>query len=291
MRSSLTAAAALLALTVPMMIIGPGAQAAPEPASTPPPSDYYGTVEIDRGGTLVTESNGDLWPSCWAADDKLYTANGDGRGFSLDVPASDIVMNEVTGGPTDLTGRAIARADQLGTIWNPDGFNRKPTGMLCIGDTIYLAVQDLAKDFNEAPAATIAKSTDHGRTWTWDRRAPMFDEHSFTTIWFADFGRGNADAPDRYAYAYGLDGNWRDSATDKVPDPQEVFLARVPVDRVQDRKAWQFFAGNDLDGKPTWTPRRAREDGIRSSSTSPAMAGPISSPRARRACTVLERLP
>ncbi|HLT62159.1 MAG TPA: hypothetical protein VK020_13240, partial [Microlunatus sp.] len=59
-----------------------------------------------------------------------------------------------------------------------------------------------------------------------------------------------------------LDGNWRDSATDKVPDPQEVFLARVPVDRVQDRKAWQFFAGNDLDGKPTWTPRIERKQPV-----------------------------
>ncbi len=240
---------------VPMILFGPAAEAEPDAASVPPPSSYVGTVEIDRGGTLTSNSTGDLWPSCWAANDNLYTANGDGRGFSLDIPANDIVLSEVTGGPTELAGQAVARADQLGTIWNPVGYNRKPTGMLCIGDTLYLAVQDLAKDFNDAPAATIAKSTDRGRTWTWARRAPMFDDHTFTTVWFADFGRGNADAPDGYAYAYGLDGNWRDSATDKVPDPQDVFLARVPVDRVQDRKAWRFYAGSELDGRPTWTAR------------------------------------
>ncbi len=253
MRSAL-AAIALAGTVIPMIMIGSAARAEPG-ATTPPPSSYVGTIEVDRGGTLVTESTGDLWPSCWAGNDNLYTANGDGRGFSLDIPANDIVMNEVTGGPTELAGRAIARADQLGTIWNPTGYNRKPTGMLCVGDTIYLAAQDLAKDFNDAPAATIAKSTDHGRTWTWDQRAPMFDDHTFTTIWFADFGRGNADAPDRFAYAYGLDGNWRDSATDEVPDPQDVFLARIPVDRVQDRKAWRFYAGTDLDGRATWTAR------------------------------------
>ena len=229
MRSAL-AAIALAGVVIPMIMIGSAARAEPA-ATTPPPSSYVGTIEIDRGGTLVTESTGDLWPSCWAGNDNLYTANGDGRGFSLDIPANDIVMNEVTGGPSELAGRAVARADQLGTIWNPTGYNRKPTGMFCVGDTLYLAVQDLAKDFNDAPAATIAKSTDHGRTWTWDKRAPMFDDHTFTTIWFADFGRGNTDAPDRFAYAYGLDGNWRDSATDEVPDPQDVFLARIPVDR------------------------------------------------------------
>jgi len=37
-----------------------------------------------RGGTLLTyqmTGNGDLWPSCWAEDDNLYAANGDGKGF------------------------------------------------------------------------------------------------------------------------------------------------------------------------------------------------------------------
>src|SRR5690606_18291166 len=130
---------------------------------TPPPSTYVGTASIEPSNSIVTNSTGDLWPSCWAANDNLYTANGDGRGFSVGVPASDIVMNEVKGGVSNLHGKAVARADQLGTIWNPDGYNRKPTGMLCVGDTLYLAVQDLARDFNDAPAATIAKSTDNGR--------------------------------------------------------------------------------------------------------------------------------
>lgn len=244
---------ALATGVLPATVSPANAAAATTSVEMPPPSSYVGTARIERGGSIITESTGDLWPSCWAANNNLYTANGDGRGFSVDVPGTDIVMNEVRGDASNLTGKAVARGDGLGTIWNPDGYNRKPTGMLCVGDTMYLAVQDLARDFNDAPAATIAKSTDHGRTWTWDKTEPMFDDHTFTTIWFADFGRGNADAPDRYAYVYGLDGNWRDSATDTVPDPQDVYLARVPATRVQQRNAWQFYTGLDAHDRPRWS--------------------------------------
>ncbi|MDR6878259.1 DUF4185 domain-containing protein, partial [Microbacterium barkeri] len=144
--------------------------------------------------------------------------------------------------------------DDVGQVWSGEGFTRKPTGMLCVDGTIYLAVQDLRLDFNEAPAATIARSDDHGRTWTWDASAPMFDEGVFTTVWFADYGRDAEHAPDsEYAYAYGLDGNWRDSFDDSVPDPTELFLARVPVDSIQDASAWEFYAGEPGDAEPTWT--------------------------------------
>lgn len=205
--------------------------------------------------TAVGVSDGDLWPSCWADDDALYTANGDGAGFGS--TTSDIVMNRVTGTPAagDLDGVGLVAGDELGQVWSGEDFTRKPTGMLCVDGSIYLAVQDLRKDFNEAPAATIARSDDHGRTWTWDTSAPMFSDHVFTTVWFADYGRDSAGAPDGdYAYAYGLDGNWRDSFDDSVADPTGLFLARVPVATVQDVSTWEFFAGEPGDAEPTWTP-------------------------------------
>nr|WP_281370314.1 DUF4185 domain-containing protein [Microbacterium pseudoresistens] len=165
-------------------------------------------------------------------------------------------MNRVTGSPyeDDLEGEVLALGDDLGQVWSGDGFTRKPTGMLCIDGAIYLAVQDLAADFNQAPAATIARSDDHGKSWSWDEAAPMFDGGVFTTVWFADYGQDAATAPDpAYAYAYGLDGNWRDSFSDVVPDPTELFLARVPVKSVQDASTWQFYAGEPGDDEATWT--------------------------------------
>lgn len=205
--------------------------------------------------TAVGISDGDLWPNCWSDDDALYAANGDGAGFGNEF--SDIVVNRVDGSPTDpdgLEGEALALGDAVGQVWSGEGFTRKPTGMLCTGGSLYLAVQDLRLDFNEAPAATIARSDDHGKTWEWDTAAPMFDDGVFTTIWFADYGKENERTPEAgYAYAYGLDGNWRDSFDDSVPDPTELFLARVPLDSVQDAATWQFYAGEPGDAEPTWT--------------------------------------
>ncbi|WP_211215508.1 DUF4185 domain-containing protein [Agromyces subbeticus] len=200
--------------------------------------------------TRIGISDGDLWPNCWADDDAIYAANGDGSGFGDEF--SDIVVNRIDGGLDDLIGEALAVGDAVGQVWSGEGFTRKPTGMACVGGDLYLAVQDLRADFNEAPAATIAVSHDKGRTWEWDRSAPMFDDHVFTTIMFADFGKDAEHAPEGYLYAYGLDGNWRDSFDDSVPDPVDLWLARVPQDAVQDRSAWEFFAGLDGD-EPRWS--------------------------------------
>lgn len=237
-----------------LLLAGPGTGARPtDPAvpDVPPASRYVGTAAIEEHGTVATASDGDLWPSCWADDGHLYAANGDGKGFSLDEPFADIAVSRIDGAPPSLSGETIAAGDEVGQIWSGAGYNRKPTGMVCVGDTIYLAVQDLALDFNDVPAATIVKSTDGGETWSWDRSAPMFDDHVFTTIWFADFGQGGRWAPDRYVYAYGLDGNWRDSFDDTVTDPQDLWLARVPKTRVQDRSAWEFFSGTPT--RPGWS--------------------------------------
>lgn len=212
------------------------------------------SARIADATTAIGVSDGDLWPSCWADDGALYAANGDGSGFGS--VSSDIVVNRITGSPAsgDLAGKATASGDAVGQVWSGPEYTRKPTGMLCVRGILYLAVQDLRHDFNNAPAATIARSDDHGRTWTWDHAKPMFADHVFTTIWFADFGKDASDAPDpRYAYAYGLDGNWRDSYDDSVRDPTELFLARVPVASVQDRSSWEFFAGTPGDTAPTWT--------------------------------------
>lgn len=219
-----------------------------------------GTAQVDSKG-IPSKSDGDLWPSCWAGNDKLYAANGDGKGFSTDGDFADIAVSEINGPPGNLSGATISKGDQVGSVWSGAGYNRKPTGMVCVGDTLYLAVQDLALDFNDVPAATILKSTDHGKTWTWDKKKPMFSDHVFTTIWFADFGKGGALAPDGYVYAYGLDGNWRDSFDDTVADPQSVFLARVPKNKVQDRGAWKFYTGAGwsakiADRKPVLTDTR-----------------------------------
>ncbi len=244
------------AAATPPATARPAAVASAPAAVSPPESSFFSTVRIDSGATVGAPAigdnvnHGDLWPNCWSDDDNVYGAYGDGVGFNA--PYSDIGVARISGTPGSLSGTSLAQGDAVGQVWTAN-HSRKPTGMACVDGTLYLAVQDLAFDFNDAPVATIAKSTDHGRTWTWDHSRPMFDNGVFSTVMFLDYGKAYANAPDGYVYAYGLDHNWRDSFNDSVPDPVDVYLARVPRASVQDRSAWQFVSGFDSAGNPTWS--------------------------------------
>jgi Domain of unknown function (DUF4185) len=233
-------------------------------------STFFATAFTEYYGSLATASDGDLWPVCWADDDSLYTANGDGTGFGTGAPEADIVVSRVTGTPeTGLAGTRLAAGAEVANVWAaPVDYNRKPTGIACAGGVLYLAVQDLctgpdADAFNDAPNASVSVSADHGRTWR-KTTAPLFTHWTFTTIWFLDFGRDSIEAERAlgqadggYLYAYGLDGNWRDSYSGTVPSPVSVYLARVAPASVQDRSAWQFFTGLS-GGRPAWGPMAAR---------------------------------
>jgi len=234
-------------------------------------SDFFATVRIDEGASIRTDSDGDLWPTTWADDGHLYTANGDGAGFS-DGEYTDIVVSRIEGTPASgITGERLASGRDVAPIWgDPAMVNSKPTGIVAVDgngdgrDELYLAVQDLActpdRIFDEAPAAGVVASEDYGRTWR-APDGPMFTDHTFTTVMFLDFGRSQEHARvlgtdgtegEGYVYAYGLDGNWRTSHKGIVPDPQELFLARVRADRVLRREAWEFYCGRNDDGTPRW---------------------------------------
>jgi hypothetical protein len=229
---------------------------------TPEESTFFSTVSIEEKSTYSTRSDGDLWPTAWSDDDKVYAANGDGKGFNLGAPWSDIVVNQITGGhpaTKNIAGVRLSSGDQVGQVWNdPKEYNRKPTGMISVDGDLYLAVQDLNKGggwraFNDAPSATILKSTDKGKTWTWDTTKPMFDDYVFTTIMFLDYGKDSENNPtEEYVYAYGMDYNWRDSFIDTVEDPTNLYLARVPKTSIQDRSTWEFYTG-DLNGNAKWS--------------------------------------
>lgn len=236
-------------------------------------STYFAVLDIEGAQSLGTASHGDLWPSTWADDGNLYTACGDGHGFCLTEPWSDIVVNRVEGMPaTGLVGTRLASGKDVAPVWtDPGRFNRKPTGIVAVDgngdghDELYLAVQDLpfpdaTSAFDEAPAAGVVRSDDYGRTWR-SPPGPMFTNHVFTTVMFLDLGQSNTHShrvdsqATTHVYAYGLDHNWRTSYSGCVPDPEDLFLARVPADAIQDRGSWEFFAGCGPARRPRWTSR------------------------------------
>lgn len=218
-------------------------------AQTPPETTSFSTSAEEAYSTAqIAGGDGDLWPSCWADDDNLYAASGDGTAFYKNNSWHDLNISKISGTPPQLTATTIANS--VGTNWIGTGYSRKPTGMLCINGTLYLAFQNLNENtFNDAPAASIAKSTNHGSTWSWDISTPMFGGSGkaplFTTIFFLDYGKNSSNAIDGYIYAYGLDNNWRSQQT--------LYLARVPASSIQTRSSWQFYIGSDAGGNPLWT--------------------------------------
>ncbi len=233
-------------------------------AVTPGESTFFATAFIEEADIYNTASDGDLWPCAWSNDDVLYLANGDGKGFNLSASWADIAVSKITGGHPDsrnIVGQRIA--DNVGRVWaNPAEYNRKPTGMVSINGVLYMAVQDLksgAGAFDDAPNATILKSTDRGATWTYNTSTPMFSNYVFTTVMFLDFGKDGVDnvtgsTDDDYVYAYGLDNNWRDSFNNRVQDPTKLYLARIAkTSDLQNINNWQFWTGG-LDGaNPSWS--------------------------------------
>jgi hypothetical protein len=212
-------------------------------------------VFVEDADSFNLDSNGDTWANCWSDDDAVYTASADGRGFGYS--SYDVTVGKIEGRPNDsedpLRGTPLAYGDAVGTIWNSSlEYSRKPTSMLCVNGELYLAVQDQRLlTCDDAPAATIARSTDKGVTWTWDTSAPMFNDHMFTTIMFLDYGKDSKHAPDDYVYAYGLDYNW--SFNSSIAPPTSLYLARVPKSSIQDRNEWEFYTGTDVVGRPAWS--------------------------------------
>lgn len=219
-------------------------------------------VEVEDGTTYrlsnpyIPNWTGDLWPSVWGADGKLYIANGDGFGFG---PVfGDIVFNVVEGHPPNLSGSTPfgAWAYRIAGKWGPERYrlSRKPTGLTCVDGDIYLFFQNLANvlsedPFGDAPHGSISMTPDAGQTWHWDDEGPMFTDHIFTTGFFLDYGKCQQHAIDDFVYVYGLDYNWR-FADDF--DQTKLFLARVHKSRIMDRTQWEFFIGLD-DGRPSWS--------------------------------------
>lgn len=215
----------------------------PVQAATPAQSTFFATAAEESYSTYQMTGDGDLWPSCWADDNNLYAANGDGTAFTTSSTRYDLAVSRIAGSPPQLTGTTVAT--NVGTNWSGSSYNRKPTGMVCVNNTLYLAFQNLNINFKDAPVASVAASTDHGATWTWNTTMPMFTNHIFTTILFLDNGKNNANASDGYVYAYGFDNNWREQ--------QKLYLARVPATSIQTRSSWQFYTGVDGSGNPTWS--------------------------------------
>ncbi len=253
--------------------------------STPPEnrpvkdSTDYGGIAFTGRGTHYTEAD-TFYPS-WASDGNLYSPFTDGRVQGLfsrsDLKGATTGMVIIQGDdPMDLKVDAIglytSRADPLGT--------RYPCGSLLQGGVWYYGTYNIgfpARPDNVlgamGPFVGFRTSRDYGHTWKETPRTPVDNLFGVDVSedgselrspvrigapHFIDFGQNNVYSPDGKAYLVGHGtrqiGNYEDF-TWTMGD--EINLVRVlPSEAsINNRDAYEYFAGFDSNGEPTWSKR------------------------------------
>ena len=234
-----------------ILLLRLGAAAEPPAEKLPGPSPILQSVTW-HWETLQTAAPGsDLWPITWGADDHLYTAWGDGGGFGGTDSQGRVSLGfaRVEGGPIGFRGVNINGGQDAE---HPSSFpgKGKVSGLLSLGGRLYanLNLQDGTwPDVHHQ----LAWSTNQGATW--QRAEWRFDKGpgAFQPAKFLNFGRDYTGVPDHLAgYVY-LAG-FRQPAT--RAEVKGCLLARVPVARLLDRAAYEFFRGCDSAGRPQWDP-------------------------------------
>jgi hypothetical protein len=218
--------------------IEPIAMAAkPKDAPPYPPSPVIKGVEWAPVDTIIRKASGsDNWPVTWADDDNQYSAYGDGWGFEPKTKKKlSLGIVKIVGPPTDFKGINIRT--ETGERFGQGSHGAKASGMLMVGGVLYMMVRNTGN-------SQVAWSTDHGKTWKWS--GWKFTK-SFGAPSLLNFGKDYAGARDDFVYVYSQDAQTAYDAADSM------VMARVPKDKIRNRKAYEFFKGLDNFGCPTWT--------------------------------------
>jgi hypothetical protein len=198
-----------------------------------------------------TSRMGDTFPLTWADDDHIYTSAGDPL-WGQKKDGLDFEM--IKGIPPDYK---IDKVNEMGAYFGWGGCGAKPTGLICIKNTLYLAFQNMtgmvtntdlaACEVNHGYDASIVYSKDHGKTWTPDitkNKTPLFPGRIFAAPAFINYGKNNAGAVDGYVYAVSGEG-WCNG--------NHLRLGRVPSDSIMTAGAWQWVSGFTGNFIPQWT--------------------------------------
>jgi len=211
-----------------------------------PPSPVIAEVQwAPKASILHLAKGSDNWPLTWADDGAMYTAYGDGNGFEPFVPHKLSMGFAKVLGDADAPQGINLPSPTFDTVG--DGKKgRKACGILMVDGALYALARNLAN-------AQLAWSTDHGATWTW---ADWKFSESFGCPTFLNFGQNYSGTRDHFVYIVSPDAETAYQRADRV------VLARVPMDKIRDRSAYEFFVKTDANGSPTWSPDIKQRGGI-----------------------------
>jgi hypothetical protein len=193
----------------------------------------------------------DNWPAAWSNDGNQYAMWGDGGGF----------------GGTDTDGRVslgVARIE--GDNTNYQGHNRygglngecpatiqgKSHGApLSVGGILYAWITPGA-GATGYDSFSLYRSMDYACTWTAVGVSFVRTTDLVSFGSFVQFGQDNSAATDTYVYSVAV-AVTDNSSLAVVQRPGRVMLLRVPAASIASRAAYQFYAGPDAGGQPSWS--------------------------------------
>ena len=236
-----------------------------QPTSQHPPSPVITGITFQMDTLIVKAPGSDNWTITWCDDGHQYTAWGDGGGFGGTNENGRVSMGF---GRVEGTKNSYASANNGAGGFNVNGGlasenphtlpKGKSLGVLCIDlsahggqpGTIYLARNGTGSTAGAFQKTEIHKSLDHGATWEFTGVVWSFSgTGGFYSPTILQFGKDYAGARDNYVYIY---ANENKSDDWDVQFPGEISLLRVPKDEVENQTSYEFFAGLDGNGDPTW---------------------------------------
>ncbi len=231
-------------------------------------------------GRHIRYANADTWYPSWAANGNLYSPWTDGKVGSV---SSTSYGNKATTGYATILGNDPLHLQivNVGVYpGNPAPYEgRYPCGSLVYNGVWYYGTyclldsdHDPGKGLNWdilGPFVGFRYSLDYGKTWHDTPRTPahpLFGEPAspggkvkMGSPHFVDFGKNMQYSPDGKAYLVGQ------GAIDPDPYPRpanlswitgdQIYMARVRpgIQNMNNRAAYEFFAGYDSSQRPIWT--------------------------------------
>jgi hypothetical protein len=199
----------------------------------------------------------DNWPVTWSDDDHQYALWGDGGGFG-----GDEVVGRASFGAARIEGdRDTYRG--VNRFGGKDGecsstIDGKGHGAPFSTSGVLYAWITPGSGTAGYDSFTLHRSRDKGCSWA---RLEVTFERSTEGISygsFVQFGRDNALAADAYVYTVATEVTNTESLA-IVQRPGRIMLLRVATASIEDRGAYEYYAGQDVTGQPIWSPDPAKK--------------------------------
>jgi hypothetical protein len=234
------------AIVILASLAGPQGDAAE--TSPYPPSAIISDMFFDWETHDRWAPGSDNWPITWADDDHQYTSWGDGGGFGGTNEDGRVSLGfaRVQGTATSYQGYNVWGGKKGA---NPATFDGKSYGIISISGVLYAWVSPGSGSTGYSEAR-LYRSSNYGASWS--PASWAFTQTAgiiFPT--FLQFGKDYQGARDTNVYIFAT--NLKDADALQVQTPGEIVLLRVPATRLMERAAYEFFAGLDSRGRPTWT--------------------------------------